>query len=714
MRQCSILFCLAFFVAACGSGSGDASYVEGQSCETDQRDTFACGVSAGGAVVSLQCKLSGVQMAWVVQQTCKGECKNGECVAADTSLFDDVSQDAKLDTVQDQTQPLDFVDASSSCQAGQTVCLGVSLLGTCREDGSGYDSSICPELTACESGNCYPIICEPGENEGTCLGPTSYRICNPTGTNWVEQFCSVPNKCYNGDCVDLGCPPDAVTCAGMTGVQKCIVGDDGKYAWVVTETCDGGICKEGKCLSFCEVNLKENSYLGCDYWAVDLDNIEGGKAENVAVVVSVPADSAKAATITFTDMSKTPPVDLTAADLGASSMEVQPGQLTVFKLPAGTDIDDSIQTNKSFRVRSSAPVTVHQFNPLNGESVYTNDASLLLPANVGAMEYIGVAWPERSDGEYTLRGFLTVVATQEGVTTVQVSPTTKTLEGINVPSMEAHPAQPYVFNLAQGDVLNIEADGGQGADLTGTIIKADKKISVFGGHECANVPIGVNYCDHLEMQLYPVQVWGTHYIGDAFRPRNAYQQDTWRILSAQDGVQVTLNPAVAGPFTLSKGEWTEFQAAASFEVTATGPILLAHYMQGSNYTNYTPFCTSDTGTTTGIGDPSFTLAVPMVQYLSDYIILTPPGYLENYLSIIFEAGTETSVTIDGKPLPQYLSPDFPATPAGTGGWAVAHVLVQEGVHTVSSPKLIGVSAYGYDCDVSYAYPGGLSLKTQQE
>ncbi len=700
---------LGLSLASCsGASSPDQSAVEDEACTEEFLGQQRCGETVAGSSAVLLCKSVKAELLWTLVEVCPSSCADAQCSGGidDGGFLDLLLPDVQEVTAKDNAAP-DYVDAATACEAGQTACLGIKVLGTCRQDGSGYDPSSCPDLTACESGACQSIICEPGQSGGTCTGPTSYRVCNASGTDWTTDYCSVPYKCYNGECMDLGCPPDESTCAGMTAVQKCLMGDDGKYSWKVIETCDSGICKDATCLSYCEVDLKENSYLGCDYWAVDLDNIEGGAVEPIAVVVSVPKSSSKAASITITDMSKVPPVEMTAAQLGASSMDVQPGTLTVFSIPTGTDLDGTIHTNRSFRVKSTAPVTVHQFNPLNGEGVYTNDASLLLPSNVGATEYIALAWPQRSDGSQNLRGFLTIIATQDGVTKVEVSPSTKVLGGTNVPAMDANPSQPYVFNLALGDVLNLEADGGHGADLTGSIIKADKKINVFGGHECANIPLGVNYCDHLEMQLYPVQVWGKKYIADAFRPRNESQKDTWRILAGADAVQVQLSPAVAGPFNLNKGQWAEFEASGSFEIEATGPVLVGHYMQGSNYPNFKVRCPGFTG----IGDPAFTLAVPIHQYLSDYIVLTPPGYMENYLSITFKVGLEAQVMIDDKPLPQYLSPTLPATPAGTGGWAVAQVIVQEGVHTVSAPEPIGVSAYGYDCDVSYAYPGGLSLKT---
>ena len=51
-------------------------------------------------------------------------------------------------------------------------------------------------------------------------------------------------------------------------------------------------------------------------------------------------------------------------------------------------------------------------------------------------------------------------------------------------------------------------------------------------------------------------------------------------------MQVTLNPPVAGPFSLNKGQWQEFHTGANFDVKASGPILVGHFMQGSNYSGF--------------------------------------------------------------------------------------------------------------------------------
>jgi hypothetical protein len=104
-----------------------------------------------------------------------------------------------------------------------------------------------------------------------------------------------------------------------------------------------------------------------------------------------------------------------------------------------------------------------------------------------------------------------------------------------------------------------------------------------------------------------------------------------------------------------------------------------------------------------IGDPAFLLPVPAVQYRSDYLVLVPEGYAENFAGVASPAGT--TVVIDGVPS------TVTATAIGGTGWEVRNIPLAPGTHRVSADVGIGVSIHGYGCDVSYAYPGGLNLES---
>ena len=87
------------------------------------------------------------------------------------------------------------------------------------------------------------------------------------------------------------------------------------------------------------------------------------------------------------------------------------------------------------------------------------------------------------------------------------------------PNVEIYSIDEAFLQFKGFDLFNLETEGPAEADLTGTEILADFPIIVFGGHECANVPLGFNFCDHIEQQMFPVPSWGAQYIGSHFVDR---------------------------------------------------------------------------------------------------------------------------------------------------------------------------------------------------
>ncbi len=662
MRVLSLLMrsFVALFLVACGATGGGSSKKDAQGSATAGGDTsgFTVNDVVGG----------------------------GGGDGSDSQL----TPDAGADTAE-QPPP------GKLCIANKAMCVTPDERKVCAEDGLSWKPLPCQPGEKCFEGQCgAPGACTPGEEKHECGTSTHFVACNPVGSGWTHVPCPDGKACYLGSCVNYKCLPGAKTCLGFGAVQKCR--PDGSGSDVIEECEKGGSCKEGQCLSACAVDIKAQTYRGCEYYAVDLDNTEGGEHEPVALVVSVPSVLGNA-DVFITDTTTGNP--LSASELQALTLTVPSGGLGVFLLPPDRDVDGSGVSTRSFHVQTSVPATVHQFNPLNGENVYTNDASLLLPTHSAGRRYFVMSWPMRSDASFTLRGYVTIVATEPGQTLVTVTPRSDVIGGPGVEPITK--GQTVSFFLSQGQVLNLETDGAEGADLTGSYVEASAKIVVFGGHECANVPLGITACDHLEQQLLPVAAWGSQYVADGFKPRGAGDFDMWRVMAGRADVTIETNPPVPGygKFKLQAGQFVTFPSSDHFELKATGPILVGHFMIGSSYPGFVATCDKS-----GIGDPSLTLAVPRQQYLTEYTVLAPPGYTANYLNVVAKAGTE--VLVDGQAI------TVPFAQVGGSEYGVAQVPVSDGVHSVTSDSKFGLTSYGYDCDVSYAYPGGLKLSAINE
>lgn len=666
---------------------------------------FTAGSLSGGASVLRRALLivSSLAFAAAASACSASSAGPGADGGADTATSDVVATpDASggTDTVANTDLPgeSELLPPGQLCSPGARTCAGPFALSICDGAGSSWVETLCPSQQGCSEGQCMPRVCSPGASSGVCINSGSYEGCNESGTAKKVTECGAGAYCLAGTCISQLCTPTSKICKSFNQLKVC--SDDGD-AWVDGPVCpQGGACFEGECLSPCEVNIKDGSYLGCDYWALDLDNIEEAEFQTVGIVVSVPANNAPT-NVTITNNATAQ--QLTLAEMGVDNTFVAAGAVKIFKLPLGYDVNGTQLTKRTFRIATTSPVAVHQFNPLNGTGVFTNDASLLLPSKVTGQEYYVMSWPHRNDSGVVLRGFATIVATQDGQTVVSVRPAAPVIAGGGIGALEV--GSQYLFVLEQGQALNLESDGAEGVDLTGTYIKADKKVSVIGGHECANVPLGVNACDHLESQLFPVETWANDYVADNFEPRSESQVDIWRVMAGGNEVTVQTIPPVKGyeKFKLQRGGWIQFATKESFVIKADGPVMVGHYLTGSSYPGAEVVCTNTgVGSDTAIGDPAFTLAIPTKRYLREYAVLTPTGYMEDYLNIIAPPGTY--ITIDGQPLAEPLVL-IPGTSYG-----VARTVVQPGVHTVKGDQVFGLTAYGYDCDVSYAYPGGLKLQ----
>lgn len=587
----------------------------------------------------------------------------------------------------------DVVDLPDNCTSGERLCSDRITVSVCNETGDGWLHAPCPSGEVCEGGVCEESDeCVPGEVLG-CGSTQDLLVCSSNGIDRELQACpaSEPN-CFDGACSAQLCEPGNRRCDGENVMQCAPDGESEEFVAL----CEFG-CSAGRCNDPCATDGKD--YLGCTFWAADLDNIgPDANAAQFAVTISN-------ATLDTVDVE-------IANGSGAvvRNLSIATGALETVLLDR-QDVDNSAISSNTYRITSGAPITVHQFNPLVNEGVFSNDASLLLPSTSVGTEYIVVGWPSITTAE-DLRAYVAIIAPNPEPTEVTVTSPISTLAGGGVPALQ--PGVPQTFTLEQGQVLSLLTNDLNPNGLTGMEIIADKPVVVFSGHECANIPSDNNFCDHLEQQLLPVDTWGSQFIGAKFSPRGG-EPDVWRVVASEPSTTINTNPAIPGVngITLGRGEMAEFVTTQDFVMSATGPIQLAQFMVGSAYPGPAGGCdlTSAFPNTSGcviprtcelgtaIGDPAFLINVPTEQFREDYLVLTPSQYQQDFLTIIAPPGT--NVDLDGRPVT--------AARTRVGAWEVMRVPAPDGAHRIVADDNIGLYAYGYDCDVSYAYPGGLNL-----
>lgn len=582
-----------------------------------------------------------------------------------------------------------------------------------------------------------PTSCLPGTSGFHCVGSEAIE-CNADGTVASRSDCSATSQV----CVDgLGCRtcrPNSFRCNG-NDVERC---NDSGTGYEPHMTCDAGagrMCNSviGACTSACDDAAATNSYIGCEYWPVTTLNSQvAGEDFSPAVVVANPQASS---------------VNVTVSGPGGfnQTRTVAAGATETIELPWVAALKQEFRTEAStlvrggaYRLVSTLPVTVYQFNPLQYQITttsgffgddcagadplnpndglchsFSNDASLLLPTHVLTGNYIVLSRPtmmnSQTGGTSSSPGFFAVVGASSTPVTVDILFRGRVVASTDGQVRAFAPGESGTFTLNQGDVLQIVAGSPSSCtpgrtemgisycvvsddyDLSGSEIRATGPVQVIGGHNCSFVPYDRFACDHLEEALFPLEAWGTETIVSKSQPpMGRAEPNVVRIISGADNNTITFDPPVGGgSVTLNRGQVAEFEVTESFRATGTQAFLLGQFIVGQSYLASTPIDAE--------GDPSMSLGVPSEQFRTSYTFLAPTTYPTNFVNVTAPSGA--TVTLDGAPVSGF-------APVGGSGFSVAQVSIPSGPHTITSSVPFGIVVYGYGQFTSYMYPGGLDFE----
>lgn len=670
-----------------------------------------------------------------------------------TPAATDSGGDVVLDIQIDQSPSEVVEETSRNCEPDTRQCADDRTALVCSADGE-WEREPCGQGQRCWAGECGTENTCVAYEVQECVGCLTYQGCNPIGTGYGEF--SVP---FNQTCIEdedgvaelvaRVCYEGETMCEGRNVLMSCHqCGLDWEVATDCQEDDSTMLCDAGQCITQCQFIEKSQTYIGCEYWAVDLDNAYippysvydrelDAAGSQFAVALSNP-DTVLIAEITIETIDD---VILTG--------EVPPGDMVVFELPPA-NIEGTMRGYESYRVRSTMPVVAYQFNPLENEEVFSNDASLLIPTSSLGTEYYVMTREQTFD---ILKGSLTIVAVRDGTTEVTITLPEATndnplitLAGTDIPPLEG--GDSYTITLNQYEVFNLETNR-PGSDLTGAYVEALRPVVVFGGTEASNAPntdaciyresFGdwrcewdretdcwddqqdmptVTLCsnfitccaDHLEQQMIPIHAWGREF-NAAHSWTRSNEPDVWRVMSGSNNTTVDLfgipfeeGEPIRTNYTLNEGEWFEFQSRADFEIIASGPTFVGQFLVGL----HTPGPDGPPADDDMNGDPAFIMSVPREQYRNDYIFLVPGEYAHNFTTIVVPTGT--SVTHEDEVETTTIDADqFEAFGSGEYG-ALRYRLENEGYHRMTADLPFGVAVHGYDDDVSYGYPAGLDVE----
>ena len=583
-------------------------------------------------------------------------------------------------------------------------------------------------------------VCTPGTTQG-CEGVASVLRCNAAGSAWESAPCQGIQQCVAGACEDVVCTPGAASCLDATHTRTCKA--DGSDYEAAVPCPEQKQCVGGTCVGACEASIKIANNVGCEYWSVDLDvgadvtakltNSLGVTPDLVPHHVVISNPGSLPATLQFelsAHCANGDPCSAGAKTCGASASvchapgapyllpvanPVVPAKSSVsFEMPV-MNAESSSMSPTAIHIRSDQPVMAYQFNPFHNEGSAAHEGSLLLPQNVLGTTYIAVTLPSIPTVgiSWTQYGYLTVVATAQGATKVQVTPSIPVVANPAAGVPQGGGAQKELpagvvatFVLQRFDVLTLAgkpAMNGQDS-LTGTRIAADRPVAVFAGHEETglansgwawdpNDPNPKTDCclEHLEEQLMPLQSWGSEVLCAKSKSRGG-EKDWFWVVAGADNVALHTQPAVAGldGKTLAKqGDVIKVESEVSFLLTASKKIQVVQFLVSQGQTlNKT-------------GDPAMAIVPSVHQFRTDYGVLIPDGFAANWLSVLRPPGQP--VQLDGQEVAGFKV-------IGGTAWELAYFKVAAGVHQLAAAQPFGLQVYGYDDATAYAYPGGMNLQ----
>jgi hypothetical protein len=532
-----------------------------------------------------------------------------------------------------------------------------------------------------------------------------------------EQADSRPSEVGSGAGGDAGVGGDAGAAgsgaSGGTGGQ--IIGTGGS---------SGGSPDEP---ATCAQAAEARTYVGCEFWPTVTYNPVYPSFDFAAVVANGGDVAAE--------------ITVERAGSAVGSDTVEPGSLRAIVLPwvdglkgphfdaqtTGARVHESVRVDGgAYRLTSSVPVTVWQFNPLQYERELAqctvapaygdatrclsvaNDAALLLPATAMTGSYRLFGRSAKNGGEVwgSTPGAFAITATQDG-THIEVQLTGAVAAGPGVTA--AATGTSVAYDLNAGDVVQLLGVWGAfwddaHADLSGSLAISDKPFQVVASNPLSSVPDETTgFADHLEETVLPAEALGKRYLVSP--PTAPDAKVVGHVVRFYGNVDATTLSYPAGappgaPATLSAGQVVEIgPLATAFEVTADQAFAVGSFMIGGQKQDPSG---SDVQTR---GDPAFSMMVTPEQFRRRYTFLAPPDYLENYADIVLPDGT--NVTLDGSPASG--APE----PIGSSGWSVWRVRLgpgNAGAHRLEADQPVGLQVMGFGHATAYYYPGGLDVK----
>ncbi len=488
----------------------------------------------------------------------------------------------------------------------------------------------------------------------------------------------------------------------------------------------------------CALAASRKTDTGCDFFAVDLPNIDADPTQPFVLYAS--NDGPLEATVNVFQAEQNFGEPLEERELG--TWNVPAGQSRAIELPSRPIYAQSSSTlggidlsANAYKIHTSLPISLVLHNDRARIASPSDDTAIVWPLQTLGTQYNILSWPmapiELDGDQYP--SSLVVVGIEVG-TEISIIP------GPNAPNLTAR-----IQELGPYEVLRIGTENG-GEDFTGTQITSSAPVAVFTAVRAGYVPFYTEYearcetdgdvdsvtglccefgsnvgldglcavgqrppseepvesdrvccADHLAAQQLPVESANLTYIVAQAPIRNGESQppDIVRILATESG---TITVDEDREFELRTGEWVDLELSENFIVRSTSPIFIAQFLAGPQTPGNNLAYPSE-------GDPSMVLLPSLEDYRDTYVFWAPRETQRREIVIV--APMETSLQLDGQPLGNECERIEIGEVEGQR-WEALWCSVTPGTHRLVASEAVGAVLYtlGYFTSTAHALGWG--------
>jgi hypothetical protein len=425
----------------------------------------------------------------------------------------------------------------------------------------------------------------------------------------------------------------------------------------------------------------QNDYHGKDFWLCFPQNARPENASHLLLRVYIVGSPNTEGTIEELRLAKKIP------------FSIGPSGYTTWDADTLNQLMGDGISYKSIHITSNADISIVALSHRKAST----DSYAAIPTDKLGKEYIVAGYSPLSGNESGFTTQFEAIAIEDNTKITVTSPNGKIIK-------EEVLNQGRILNVRSQDFPELQRD------LSGSFVRADKPVAFFTGHQCAQVPSEVNFCDQLIEMTPPMNSLGTLFPIGALARKEKY---TIRVFARDNNTIVKINDSIVK--TLGSGQYYENNIMRSNALIETSkPTLVMQYGQSSGVDS------------TQIADPFMMNVAPAERFVknTDFFILNfeasdrafpethgiisirnkdssltdvPGGGWQHYVNIIsIKEGINKIYDGDTKINPQYF------IQISNTSYYSAQIVMQSGVHRLHSDIPIGVYSYGYG-SIEYNY-----------